>query len=104
MEQPSCYYLHVGGLIAVGFDPAEEYLLVISHSGRGVFSTHKWERVARDSEPAYPENGLGVGIGPIAGAKIPVTEMYWENEGERQVRSPSGKIELLCESSGIQVL
>jgi hypothetical protein len=94
-------YLHVGGLIAVGFDSSESYLLAISHSGRGVFSTSTWERVARDDRLAYPENGHGTGIGPIDGAKIPVVEMYWQTCGQCRVESQSGKIELLCESSGI---
>ena len=97
-------YLHIGGLVAVGFDSSEAFLLTISHNGRGVFAVDTWERVARDYELAYPENGVGIGIGPIAGVKIPVTEMYWQNESEREVSSPSGKIRLLCESSGIQVL
>jgi hypothetical protein len=68
-------YLVIGGVLAVGFDPTSEYLLVISHSGRGVFSTRTWERVARSTELAYPEGGVGFGIGPIGGQAIPVTEM-----------------------------
>jgi hypothetical protein len=104
MCQPSYIYLHIGGLIAVGFDPTEEYLLAISHNGRGVFLTKTWERIARNPELAYPENGIGIGIGPIDGARIPVVEMYWDDESEREVGSPSGKIQLLCESSGIRVL
>jgi len=58
-------FLLIGGLVAVGFDPTGEYLLVISHSGRGVFSIKTWTRVARDVELSYPESGIGVGIGPI---------------------------------------
>ena len=30
-------YLHIGGLVAAGFDPSGAYLLTITHSGRGVF-------------------------------------------------------------------
>lgn len=94
-------YLHIGGLIAVGFDPAESYLLAISHSGRGVFCTNTWQKVARDTELAFPEDGHGFGIGPISGMKIPVIEMYWQTYSERQIVSPSGRFQLHCESSGI---
>ena len=72
--------LHVGGVVAIGFDPSGEYLLVISHNGRGVFSTRTWERLARDPELAYPIDGYGVGIGPIAGASIAVTEKDYDTE------------------------
>lgn len=95
-------YLHIGGLVAVGFDASGAYLLTITHSGRGVFSTRTWERVARDTEPAYPEAGFAVGIGPIDGQAIPVTEMDFDI-GEMRVVSPDGRIVLECESSGIAV-
>ncbi|SFJ38961.1 hypothetical protein [Planctomicrobium piriforme] len=94
--------LHIGGLVAVGFDSDGDYLLTISHAGRGVFSTHTWERIARDREPAYPEAGLGVGIGPIPGLRIAVTEMN-DDTGEMRVVSQDGRIILECESSGITV-
>jgi len=95
-------YLHIGGVFAVGFDPTGAYLLVITHSGRGVFCTRTWERVARDTELAYPENGVGIGIGPIDGQSIPVTVMDWERY-RMHVTSPDGRVELDCESSGIAV-
>ncbi|HET6572477.1 MAG TPA: hypothetical protein VFG68_02660 [Fimbriiglobus sp.] len=95
-------YLHIGGVVAVGFDPAGEYLLVITHSGRGVFSTRTWERVARSTELAYPMGGVGIGIGPIDGHAVPVTEMDYES-GHMRVASPDGRIVLECESSGIAV-
>jgi hypothetical protein len=95
-------YLHIGGLVAVGCDPSGAYLLVISHSGRGVFSTRTWERVARDYDLAYPEGGIGIGIGPITGEAIPVTEMDYDT-GRLGMISPDGKIELAGESSGIAV-
>lgn len=82
-------YLHLGGVVAVGFDPAGEYLLVITHSGRGVYSTRSWERVARNTELAYPERGIGVGIGPIDGQCIRITEMDYESGYMRAV-SPDG--------------
>jgi hypothetical protein len=95
-------YLHIGGLVAAGFDASGVYLLTITHSGRGVFSTSTWERVARDYELAYPEAGLGIGIGPIAGQTIPVTQMDYL-KGEMRLTSADGRITLDCERSGIAV-
>jgi hypothetical protein len=95
------HHLHIGGLVAVGFDATGSYLLTISHSGRGVYSTHNWERVARSTDLAYPEGGVGCGIGPIEGQAIPVTEM--DEIGEMRVVGPGGFI-LECESSGIAVV
>jgi hypothetical protein len=92
----------IGGLVAAGFDPSGKYLLTISHSGRGVFSTESWLRVARDYDLAYPENGNGIGIGPIADQQIPVTEMDYAS-GTMQLRSPDRKIALTCKSSEIVV-
>lgn len=99
----SSRYLHIGGVVAVGFDPSGDYLLVITHSGRGVFSTNTWERVARSTQLAYPANGIGVGIGPIDGEIISVTEMNYDT-GEMRVTDPQGRFILECESSGIAVI
>ena len=96
-------YLHIGGLIAVGFDISGSYMLTITHSGRGVFSTQTWERVARSTELAYPLGGIGVGIGPIDGQTILVAEMNYET-GKMQVVDPDGRFILECESSGISVV
>lgn len=95
--------LHIGGIVAVGFDATGSYLLVITHSGRGVFSTHTWERVARSTELAYPVGGVGVGIGPIEGQSVPVAEMNF-NTGEMRVADPGRRFVLECESSGIAVV
>ena len=84
------------------FDPTGEYLLTISHSGRGVFSSESWTRVARDASLAYPEAGLGVGIGPIEGKQVPVVEMPFEL-GRFTITSPDGRMILDCESDGITV-
>jgi hypothetical protein len=95
-------YLPIGGVVAAGFDCTGKYLLVISHSGRGVFSTETWERVARDIAPAYTEQNCGIGIGPIEGQAIPITEM--DHTTERFcLTSLDDKIQLNCESSGIAV-
>ena len=95
-------YLHVGGVVAMGFDPSGEYLLTISHAGRGVFSTRTWERVARDPVLAYPEDGHGVGIGPIAGVSVAVTEMNYDTE-ELSLNSPDGSLSLEYDSGTIVV-
>jgi hypothetical protein len=95
-------YLHVGGLVAMGFDPSGEYLLTISHSGRGVFSARSWERVARDPALAYPENGYGIGIGPIAGVSVAVQEMNYQTD-ELSLKSPDGAVSLKYETGMIAV-
>jgi hypothetical protein len=64
--------LYVGGLVAVGVDPAGRYLLTVSHAGRGVFDTLTWQRVARDLELAYPIDGHAIGVGPLSAQRIPV--------------------------------
>ncbi len=82
-------YLHVGGLVAIGFDPSGRYVLTVSHSGRGVFDTLTWQRVARDPALAYPEDGEAVGIGPLAGQRIKVSELDYDSE-TLHVVSPGG--------------
>ena len=81
------HYLNIGGLIAVGFDPTGEYMLTITHSGRGVYGTGSWERLARDIELAYPVSGVGIGIGPISGTDIPVSEINYDT-GVLELRTP----------------
>ena len=81
------HYLNIGGLIAVGFDPTGEYMLTITHSGRGVYRTGSWERLARDIELAYPVSGVGIGIGPISGTDIPVSEINYDT-GVLELRTP----------------
>lgn len=83
-------HLHIGGLVAAGFDPAGAYLLTVSHSGLGVFSTVTWEQVARDEKLAYPTNGFAIGIGPIDGLSIPITEIDY-GTGELRFSSPDGR-------------
>jgi hypothetical protein len=95
-------YLHIGGLIAVGFDPNGSYLLTVTHSGRGVFSTTTWERIARDYSVVYPDGDSSIGIGPLAEQTILVTEMNYQT-GAMHLKSPDGAITLHCESGGITV-
>src|SRR6185503_9297563 len=71
-------HLLIGGLVAAGFDDDGKYLLVVSHSGRGVFDTDTWECVARDTELSYPAFGYAGGIGPIGTIAVPVREINYE--------------------------
>lgn len=93
-------HLNIGGLIAAGFDATGSYLLTVSHSGRGVFLTTTLERVARDYSVIYPEKGTSIGIGPIEGQVIPVTELNHQT-GEILLRSPDGKLALNYEDGCI---
>jgi hypothetical protein len=95
-------YLHVGGLVAAGLDPSGQYLLTVSHSGRGVWSTSTWERIARDSALAYPVAGRATGIGPIEGVSIPVNELDHVS-GTLAFTSEDGSTSFLYESGMIEV-
>jgi len=68
----------IGGMVAGGFDVSGRYLLTVSHSGRGLYETSTWEKIVRDYDEAYPENGCVLGIGPMADELIPVTEMDYD--------------------------
>ena len=94
--------LFIGGLVAAGFDPSGDYLLTVSHSGRGVFSTKTWERVARDVALAYPTGGLAIGIGPIDGLSIPITEIDYDT-GFLRFSSPDGSTSFEYESGTLTV-
>jgi hypothetical protein len=94
--------LHIGGLVAVGFDPTGRYLLTVSHSGRGVFDTSSWQRVARDASLAYPEDGVVEGIGPIAGQRLKASEIDYDN-GTLSVISPRGDFSLFYEEGTLTV-
>jgi hypothetical protein len=94
--------LNIGGLVAIGFDPTGRYLLVISHSGRGVFDTQTWERIARDPELAYPDAGTAVWIGPLAGQRLPVTEIDYATERLDTI-APNGAFTLSYEG-GIVIM
>lgn len=80
-------FLNIGGLVALGFDPTGEFMLTITHSGRGVFRVGTWERLARDIELAYPDDGFGVGIGPIADMRIAIISINYDT-GELDAQTP----------------
>lgn len=63
----------VGGLLAVGYAPGTDLLLVGSHDGLGVFDCLTGERLARDNAAeGYPDAvTLELdGIGPLKGLRI----------------------------------
>ena len=95
-------HLLVGGLVAMGFDSSGEFLLTVTHSGRGVFAVGSWERVARDATLAYPNYGRAVGIGPIAGQIIEVQERD-EHRDRITMLSPDRTLLLIGESDGITI-
>lgn len=96
-------YLFVGGLVAAGFDPTGSYLLTVSHSGRGVFLVGTWQCIARDTELSYPQDGHAVGIGPIKGVRLPISELNYDT-GELYLQSPDGKYALEYEGGTITVI
>lgn len=95
-------HLNIGGLVAAGLDRTDAYLLTISHSGRSVFSTASWERLARDSELAYPEDGIAIGIGPIEGLRIPVAEIDYAT-GQLQFSSPDAKLNFFYQEGTLTI-
>jgi hypothetical protein len=101
MAQPR--HLLIGGLVAMGFDATGKYLLTNSHSGRGVFTTDTWERVARDTSLVYPTDGKALGIGPVEGEVIGVTERD-ERRDRIELESPDGRHRLIGESDGITII
>lgn len=67
-------FLHVGGLVDMGFDPTERYLLVASSSGLGLFDLADGARVARDDDfvLGYADSDTGTveGIGLLEGQRV----------------------------------
>ena len=96
-------FLSVGGLFAAGFDASGQFLLTVSHSGLGVFSTRSWERVARSNEIAYPEAGAVLGIGPLQGQTISVTELDYQTE-RLQLKSPDGSVTVNYQDGTVEVV
>ena len=93
--------LHIGGLVAIGFDKSGKYLLAVSHSGRGVFDMKTWSRIARDPTMAYPENNISIGIGPFEGEWISVIEL--NSDETLRALSPDGKLLFNYESGVVEV-
>lgn len=71
----------IGGFEALGFSVDSRYLLVVSSSGRGVFDAESGNRVMKEPPSTagewYKLSNLTVeGIGPLAGAVIPVAGIH----------------------------
>jgi hypothetical protein len=82
--------LHIGGLIAVGFDSQVKFMLTVSHSGRRLYELSTMKMVERDSMIVYPQDNLILGIGPIIDLMINVQEKDYDNE-TLHGQSPDGK-------------
>ena len=72
--------INIGGLVAIGFSEDMKYMIVVGHSGTGIFNTNDWTKIARDSKANYPENSMVNGIGHLAGVKIKVEERDYLSE------------------------
>jgi hypothetical protein len=72
-----------GGVTAVGIDPSSKYLVVVSHSGRGIFRLSDGSRVARDKEifGKWYHGAECDGFGPLHGVKVPIFGMGSETPG-----------------------
>ncbi|MDA0183211.1 hypothetical protein OJ997_23070 [Solirubrobacter phytolaccae] len=107
---------HVGGLTDVGFaeSDGQEFLLVVSHNGRGVFD-FDGNRVARDDtgldDTWHDARALTAqGIGPLEGVRVPIVGLSgggfplttgddWsvahEDEGRVELTAPDGSSRLI---------
>jgi hypothetical protein len=85
-------WLHVGGLLAIGF-PSNFHLLALSWNGRGLFDLRTCERTGRDYEdPAgadwiAPDQLSALGIGEFAGRMISIVGLWG---GTGHTRTPDG--------------
>ncbi len=93
--------IFAGGVVAIGVDSSSEWLIVVSHSGRGVFSLKTGERIARDPNSTYPNDGRIQGIGPISSQTILVKEEY--SEKEIILFSPNGRYKIVATSDHIEI-
>lgn len=70
----------IGGLLAIGYAPQSDYLLVASSQGRGVFDAAHGEKLVRDADTS--SNWLNevqlsaVGIGPVSGQFIRIAGLF----------------------------
>jgi len=70
----------VGGLIEIGFSSQiEHYLLIVSHSGRGLFNCQTLELIDRDYEVEFDSDTSELwteGFGALKGEKVRVAGLY----------------------------
>lgn len=82
--------IYAGGLTELGFAKGERYLLLLSHTGRGLIDTETGERVARDyQEPSSTRNWVNESthtieaIGPLGGVAIPCVGIWGGSLSDR---------------------
>ena len=61
-----------------------------------------WDRVARDTAPAYPEAGQATGIGPLDGVAVPVKEIDYDT-GRLRFSSPDGRFSFEYEDGTLTI-
>jgi hypothetical protein len=94
--------IFVGGITEVGFTTDEQYLLLLSNSGRGLIETHTGTRVARDrsipsSASSWIDESAHIvgGIGPASGIGIACVGLWGgrlpDRAGEWRLRVNAGK-------------
>src|SRR5262249_53104455 len=85
-------WLHVGGLIAIGF-PSDFHLLTLTWNGRGIFDLRTCERMARDYADPTDADWIAVdqlsasGIGEFSGRMIPIVGLWG---GTGHLSTPDG--------------
>lgn len=100
--QPQPQYLHVGGVIAMGFDSTGNFLLVVSHSGCGVYAVNTWEKVGRNFDSVSLEHGVVAAIPPIEDDLVPVKQINFET-GELFLSSPNNDFSLCYREGTIEI-
>lgn len=78
-----------GGLVGVGFGHDSDFLLIVTHDGRGVVDCATGLKIARDRAAVYPdEQTLEIeGVGPLTGLTIRVAGIFG---GALCTRTPDG--------------
>ena len=74
----------IGGLIQVGFAPQSDYLLVVSHQGRGILDCISGQKLARDLNETWWQyfdeaTLLAEGIGLLEGQEVRTAGLFGGN-------------------------
>lgn len=94
-------YIMAGGFVAIAIDESESTIFIVTHSGRGIVNYATGEKIERDPDVIYPEDGKIPGFGMFGNELIDVFEYDFEND--LVITSPSGQFKFVCKSPGIQV-
>lgn len=70
----------MGGTTDVGFSPDSKNLLIITHSGRGLYDVNNLELITRNEDVSFSwhRDFKADGIGPCAEITIPINGIYSE--------------------------